>query len=760
MAIDKIIIEVTGNAQGVKPVIDDLEKLGAVDKKNAEQFRKTNDEFKRAAAERKKRIDEETQDLAELQIAKKKAFSVEDIKQYNDRITETKNRISTLKGETGKMAGFLKGQFAALGGAIAGAFAVTQLVAFGKEAVNVAAAGEGIRNTFEKINKGGLLEELRTATKGTVSDLELMKSAIQANNFQIPLENLGTLLKFAQVRAQQTGQSVDYLVESIILGISRKSIPILDNLGISAGRLRQEFAATGNFAQGAFNIVNEELGKAGETFTSTADRLAAMNASWENLKETIGSALISAGWGLVGTLDALTLGAFDLTDANYALEDSEDGVQKSFVKTKEEGEKLSKQLIEGIISLKEFQIAQLNGGAGTEELRKSIEELKQSIAPVTKEAKTYGETIGEIEQRISDLQEAQKSLIPNTQELRDNVADIAKWEKILKEALGKTTGAIKEQKKALDDVPTEMLENMMEGQRAQLEAEEKARLKSLELAQAGADEATRIKAEEVAERLRLDDILAENEKKNQEELTANLEAEARRRQQIEQALQQAVSQLVTMAIDYQLSLSQKATDYELDLLQDRFDAKKITEEQYNSQRRAILKDQAQKQKEAAIIKATIDTANAVINAFSEGGPVLAAIAGAVGIAQLAIISATPIPEFEKGGRIGGKRHRDGGTPLIAEKDEFIINRKAASKIGFDNLEMLNRGIVPVKLLKQGISESRDKKMENTLKAVFGSNDFDTYPIEKELRKNRKHDTELTHLLIKNLKQGSRKRGGY
>lgn len=67
--MDKIVIEVVGNAQGVKPVIDDLEKLGAVDKKNADQFRKHNDDFKRAASERKKRIDEETQDLAELEKA-------------------------------------------------------------------------------------------------------------------------------------------------------------------------------------------------------------------------------------------------------------------------------------------------------------------------------------------------------------------------------------------------------------------------------------------------------------------------------------------------------------------------------------------------------------------------------------------------------------------------------------------------------------------------------------------------------------------
>ncbi|HRB54362.1 MAG TPA: hypothetical protein PLD87_11860, partial [Bacteroidia bacterium] len=87
-------------------------------------------------------------------------------------------------------------------------------------------------------------------------------------------------------------------------------------------------------------------------------------------------------------------------------------------------------------------------------------------------------------------------------------------------------------------------------------------------------------------------------------------------------------------------------------------------------------------------------------------------------------------------------------------------KKAARKIGFDNLEMLNKGIVPIKLLRQSLSDAKNKNFETSMMKVFGSSDFDTYPIEKELRKNRKNDTELTHLLIKQISKGSQKRGGY
>ena len=108
-------------------------------------------------------------------------------------------------------------------------------------------------------------------------------------------------------------------------------------------------------------------------------------------------------------------------------------------------------------------------------------------------------------------------------------------------------------------------------------------------------------------------------------------------------------------LDFQLSLDRKAADHKIALLQEQFDSEKISQEQFTQQRRIILKDQAQKEKEAAIIKATISTAEAVISAFADGGPVLAAIAGALGLAQIAIISATPIPEFTEKIKVFGSK---------------------------------------------------------------------------------------------------------
>ena len=84
-----------------------------------------------------------------------------------------------------------------IGGLIAGVFAVSAITNFTKEASRLASEAEGVRNAFEKLNDPLLLGKLREATRGTVSDFELMKSAVKASNFRIPLEQMGSFLAFA-----------------------------------------------------------------------------------------------------------------------------------------------------------------------------------------------------------------------------------------------------------------------------------------------------------------------------------------------------------------------------------------------------------------------------------------------------------------------------------------------------------------------------------------------------------------------------------
>jgi hypothetical protein len=181
--------------------------------------------------------------------------------------------------------------FGALGGVIGASFAVDAIRQFATESIELANQAEGVRAAFNRINDPTLLDGLRKATKGTINDLELMKMAVKAKNFNIPLEQLGGLLGFAQRRASETGESIDYMAESIVLGIARKSIPILDNLGFSATEVREEFGKTGDMATAVGNIITRQMGDAGEATMTTTEQIAAQRAEITNLKIAVGEQL-------------------------------------------------------------------------------------------------------------------------------------------------------------------------------------------------------------------------------------------------------------------------------------------------------------------------------------------------------------------------------------------------------------------------------------------------------------------------------------
>ncbi len=98
------------------------------------------------------------------------------------------------------------------------------------------------------------------------------------------------------------------------------------------------------------------------------------------------------------------------------------------------------------------------------------------------------------------------------------------------------------------------------------------------------------------------------------------------------------------------------------------------EEQYQKKIDAQKREQFNKEKAGNIAQAIMQTAVAVVEALPNIP--LSIIVGAAGAAQIATIASQKNP-YEKGGWIGGRRHRDGGTPVEAEVDEFITNRQSA-----------------------------------------------------------------------------------
>jgi hypothetical protein len=206
--------------------------------------------------------------------------------------------------------------FGNLGQAIGAAFAVSQIQAFAAEAIQLGSQMQTVGKGFARFGDQAQLEQLRKSTRGLVTDLDLMKATVMAGNFGIPIEQLGGLLEFAKRRAQETGQSVDYLVESIVTGIGRKSPLILDNLGISTTRLKEKFngaaleaQSIADVAQAVGDIATEELGKMGTAVDTAADKMVRLSTTWQNFKASVGELIAPAASGfLEGLTNMLNIG--------------------------------------------------------------------------------------------------------------------------------------------------------------------------------------------------------------------------------------------------------------------------------------------------------------------------------------------------------------------------------------------------------------------------------------------------------------------
>lgn len=182
------------------------------------------------------------------------------------------------------------------------------------KSIELARAGEGVRIAFERLNQPGLLDKLKEATHGTVSEVELMKQAIKFENFKLPLEDLATYLAFAQQKAKDTGESVDYMVNSITTGLGRQSKQILDNLGISAAELTKRMNEGADMTKAVADIIREEMAKAGDYVETAADKAAQAAAKATDELEKFGrsAAPIAEEWGQVW--NALSIGAMDFAN--------------------------------------------------------------------------------------------------------------------------------------------------------------------------------------------------------------------------------------------------------------------------------------------------------------------------------------------------------------------------------------------------------------------------------------------------------------
>lgn len=248
-----------------------------------------------------------------------------DVSNYDANIAKARGTLERFKQENLTFGGVLNqstksivaaaaqyASFAAVLGSVASGFseAISKGMAMSREA-------EGVSKAFERLNKPGLLDNLRQATHNTVNDLELMKQAVKFDNFNLSLEQMGTFLAFAQQQAKDTGQDVNYLVDSIVTGLGRKSLPILDNLGLSAEEIRNRMEETGDMTTAVAQIIQERMEAAGGYVETASDRAAQAQVKLDNAMKELGDTMNSLTNEGVSLWAELKIGAIDL--ANTAI---------------------------------------------------------------------------------------------------------------------------------------------------------------------------------------------------------------------------------------------------------------------------------------------------------------------------------------------------------------------------------------------------------------------------------------------------------
>jgi len=311
-----------------------------------------------------------------------------------------------------------------IGGMIAGVFAVGAIVSFFRESQKLAAETENVRKAFVRLGGGQYFNDLNNAARGTLSQVDLMKNTIQATNFGIPIKDLANLFKFATEKASQTGQSVEYLTQSIVMGIGRKSVLILDNLGISAVQLREqlkktgeEAATVGDVAAAIGRIAEESFKKMGEQATTTSQKLDDVKGSWTDIKIAIGDA-INQNDLFIGSIKVVNdyLNVFSaqvanaMTNAGGRVKKFMSGLpedissQKAAIKT--EIERINKEIsgLEEKQSLWDY--ATLGGKMKHDDRKQEINTLKNQaieLAGIFDTLKVKEKPV-ELKQRISDLE--------------------------------------------------------------------------------------------------------------------------------------------------------------------------------------------------------------------------------------------------------------------------------------------------------------------------------------------------------------------
>jgi len=190
------------------------------------------------------------------------------------------------------------------------------MLALWKSFIDASIENEPLQRSFERLSESAnisadeMLKAMRRASRWTVADTQLMASANKAYSLWIVsnTEDMATMMEIARVKWQAMWRTMEEALDDIVTWLWRWSVQILDNLWI----VIKQSEAQEIYAKQLWKTVNslteaekkqalvnavvlqwkKELEASWEVQETMQERIARMNAQWENMKNTLGDALI------------------------------------------------------------------------------------------------------------------------------------------------------------------------------------------------------------------------------------------------------------------------------------------------------------------------------------------------------------------------------------------------------------------------------------------------------------------------------------
>ena len=598
-----------------------------------------------------------------------------------------------------------------------------------------AAVLEGMETAFNTLsggaeNAGIAIDKLRGATNKTMSDFDLFQ---QANNAMVlgvtkNSDEMAEMFDIAQRLGRALGRDTKSSVESLITGIGRQSRMMLDNigiivkaeeayeayaekLGISADAL-SDTQRKQAFLTATMESAREKVSRLGTETPATIDSFNELSAAADNLQARIGESVnniepliklsaklldamnseridrfarslkllgkilmgLAAVIGVaVGGLAIIIMGPMAALTA--AITTISTTISSSYIA-------MGAAALAGSFGLLSFTDAMGFTGEKTEKFKSVIGETTKETEKLNKEFARGDVTVDDLGSSYESAEEEMLRYGDSVETVTNSIKAQLDMNELIDKHYGNTKegrlDALNSQLATIDAIASEI------GMTDHLLAVQASLIAQKEKLVEGMNDTTNGVEEEISARQRLLGVLTEEQQKKVEIAEATLQIGQETLSQFN-AMTSAMANQVNTRMSNEINALKATERYQSASAEKRTDMEHEVTQKYAKERERV----AIFEKASAITGAIINTALGVTKA-APNVPLMALI-GAMGLAQVGFISATPLPKFATGGLVGGRRHSQGGTMIEAEQGEFVMSRNATEAIGIENLNRMNQG---------------------------------------------------------------------